>query len=34
MLIDLPIYDEYDDDCGVEFLEQPVACSLSENVPF
>jgi hypothetical protein len=29
-----PIYDEYDDDYDVDFLEQPVACSLSENVPF
>jgi hypothetical protein len=33
-VVDLPIYDEYDDDCDVDFLEQPVACSLSENVPF
>jgi hypothetical protein len=33
-VVGLPIYDEYDDDYGVDFLEQPVACSLSENVPF
>ena len=33
-VVDLPIYDEYDDDYGVEFLEQPAACFLSENVPF
>jgi hypothetical protein len=26
---DLPIYEEYDDDYGVDFLEQLVACSLS-----
>jgi hypothetical protein len=31
---DLPIYDEYDDDYDVNSLEQPTACSLSENVPF
>ena len=33
-VVDFPIYDEYDDDDDVDFLEQPVACSLSENVPF
>jgi hypothetical protein len=33
-VVDLPIYDEYDDDYDVDFLEQPTACSLSENVPF
>jgi hypothetical protein len=33
-VVDLSIYDEYDDDCDVEFLEQPVACSLFENVHF
>jgi hypothetical protein len=33
-VVDLPIYDEYDDDYDFDFLEQPVACSLSENVPF
>jgi hypothetical protein len=33
-VVDLPIYDEYDDDYGDEFLEQPAACSLLENVPF
>jgi hypothetical protein len=32
--VDLPIYDEYDDDYDVDFLSQPVACSLSENVHF
>jgi len=31
---DLPIYDEYDGDYGVEFIEQPTTCSLLENVPF
>jgi hypothetical protein len=29
-----PIYDEYDDDYDVDFLEQLTACSLSKNVPF
>ena len=33
-VVDFPIYDEYDDDCDVDFLEQLVICSLSENVPF
>jgi hypothetical protein len=33
-VVDLPIYDEYDDDYDAKFLEQPTACSLSENVPF
>jgi hypothetical protein len=33
-VVDFPIYDEYDDDCDVDFLEQLVVCSLSENVPF
>jgi hypothetical protein len=33
-VVDLPIYDEYDDGYDVDFLEQPVARSLSENVPF
>ena len=34
IVVDLPIYDEYNDDYDVEFLEQPTACSLLENVPF
>jgi hypothetical protein len=25
-VVDLPIYDEYDDDYEVDFLEQPTAC--------
>jgi hypothetical protein len=29
-VVDLPIYDEYDDDCDGDSLEQPTACSLSE----
>jgi hypothetical protein len=29
-----PIYDEYDDYCDADFLEQLSVCSLSENVPF
>jgi hypothetical protein len=33
-VVDLSLYDKYDDDYDVEFLEQPVACSLSENVHF
>jgi len=33
-VVDLPIYDEYDDDYDVDFLEQPTTCSLSENVHF
>jgi len=33
-VVDLPIYDEYDGDYDVDFLEQPIACSLSSNVPF
>jgi hypothetical protein len=33
-VIDFPIYDEYDDGYDVDFLEQPIARSLSENVPF
>jgi hypothetical protein len=33
-VVDLPIYDEYDDGYDVHFLEQPTAHSLSENVPF
>jgi hypothetical protein len=33
-VVDLPIYDEYDDDYDVELLEQLATCSLSENVPF
>jgi hypothetical protein len=33
-VVDLPIYDKYDDDCDVDFLEQLVVCSLSENIPF
>jgi hypothetical protein len=33
-VLDFPIYDEYDDYYDVEFLEQPDACSLVENVPF
>jgi hypothetical protein len=33
-VVDLPIYDEYDDDCDVDFLEQLDVCSLSENVLF
>jgi hypothetical protein len=32
--VDFSIYDEYDDGYDVDFLEQPVARSLSENVPF
>jgi hypothetical protein len=32
-IVDLPIYDEYDDDYEADFLEQPTACSLSEIVP-
>jgi len=33
-VVDLSIYDEYDDDYDVDSLEQPTACSLSENIPF
>ena len=33
-VVDLPIYDEYDDGYDVDFLEQLVAHSLSENVYF
>jgi hypothetical protein len=33
-IVDLHIYDEYDDDYEADFLEQPTAFSLSENVPF
>jgi hypothetical protein len=33
-VVDFPIYDEYDDDCEVEFLEKLDVCPLSENVPF
>ena len=33
-VVDLPIYDEYDDGYDVDFLEQPASRSLSENVPF
>ena len=33
-VVDLSLYDEYDDDYDVDFLEQLVACSLSENVHF
>jgi hypothetical protein len=33
-IVDFSIYNEYDDDHGVEFLEQPASISLSENVPF
>ena len=33
-IVDFPIYDEYDDDYDVDFLEQPFACSLSENIHF
>jgi hypothetical protein len=33
-VVDFPIYDEYDDYCDVDFLEQPSVCSLSENVLF
>jgi hypothetical protein len=29
-----PIYDGYNDDCDVDFLEQPTTFSLSENFPF
>jgi hypothetical protein len=32
-VVDFPIYDEYDDDYYVDFIEQPTACSLSENFP-
>jgi len=27
-VVDFPIYDEYDDDYDVEFLEKPTSCSL------
>jgi hypothetical protein len=33
-VVDLPIYDEYDDGYDVDFLEQLVACSLSEKCFF
>jgi hypothetical protein len=33
-VVDLSLYYEYNDDYDVDFLEKPVACSLSENVPF
>ena len=33
-VVDFPIYDEYDDGYEVDFLEQPTAHSLSENVHF
>jgi hypothetical protein len=33
-VVDFPIYDEYDDDYEVEFLENPTACSPPENFPF
>jgi hypothetical protein len=33
-VVDLSLYDEYEDDYDVKFLEQPAACSLSENVHF
>ena len=33
-VVDLPIYDKYDDDCDVNFLEQLAGCSLLENIPF
>jgi hypothetical protein len=33
-IVDFHIYDEYDDDHGVDILEQPVAFSLSKNFPF
>ena len=33
-VVDFPIYDEYDGDWDVDFLEQLVVCSLSENAPF
>jgi hypothetical protein len=33
-VVNFSIYDEYDDDYDVDFLEQPTACSLLENVPF
>jgi hypothetical protein len=32
-VVDFPIYDEYDDDCDVNFLEQLSVSSLSENAP-
>jgi hypothetical protein len=33
-VVDLPIYDEYDDDYDVELLEQSTRCSLSEKCSF
>jgi hypothetical protein len=33
-VVDLHIYDKYDDDCDVDFLEKLAICSLSRNVPF
>jgi len=33
-VVDLPIYEEYDDDYDVDILGQLFACSLLENVPF
>jgi hypothetical protein len=33
-VVDFPIYDEYDDDYDVDFLEKPNVCSLLENVSF
>jgi hypothetical protein len=33
-VVDFPIYDEYDDDYEVEFLENLAACPPLENVPF
>jgi hypothetical protein len=33
-VVDLPIYDEYEDDYEVDFLEHPTACSSPKNVPF
>jgi hypothetical protein len=33
-VVDLSLYDEYDDDDDVDFLEQPTACYLLKNVYF
>jgi hypothetical protein len=33
-VVDFLVYDEYDDGYDVNFLEQPTAHSLSENIPF
>jgi len=33
-VVDLHIYDKYDHDCDVNFLEKLAGCSMSENIPF